>query len=99
MLRQRAEEGLRLMENAVVELLAQHPKGLTNSQIARELGLGSDYQGHHQGYLSWSIMGLLLNSKKVEKVGRLYRLPEQSVYHRQLGRSRDAHARPATADV
>jgi hypothetical protein len=48
---------------------------LTNSQIARELGLKSDYQGHHQGWLSWSIMGLLLNSKKVEKLGRLYRLP------------------------
>jgi uncharacterized protein len=75
MLKQRAEEGLQLMQDAVMELLAHHPKGLTNSQIARELGLKSDYQGHHQGWLSWSIMGLLLNSKKVEKLGRLYRLP------------------------
>jgi hypothetical protein len=50
--------------------LSAHPEGLTNAQIAHELGLASDYQGHHQGYLSWSVMGLLLNSKKVEKQGR-----------------------------
>jgi hypothetical protein len=77
MLRQRAEEGLQLMQNAVMELLAHHPKALTNSQIARELGLHSDYEGHHQGYLTWSIMGLLLNSRKVEKQGHLYRLSQQ----------------------
>jgi IclR helix-turn-helix domain len=77
MLKQRAEEGLRLMQDAVVDLLAEHPDGMTNSQIARELGLHSDYEGHHQGYLSWSIMGLLLNSRKVEKRGRRYRLSEQ----------------------
>lgn len=74
MVKQKAEEGLRLLKDAVVELLAQHPEGLTNSEISRELGIGSDYQGHHKGYLSWSIMGLLLNSKRVEKHGRRYHL-------------------------
>jgi hypothetical protein len=75
MLKQKAEEGLQLLQDAVIELLAQHPQGLKSSHIARELGLGSDYQGQHQGWLCWSIMGLLLNSRKVEKHGHLYRLP------------------------
>lgn len=77
MLERKATEGLRLLEDAIVELLARHPEGLTNSQISRELDIGSDYQGHHKGYLSWSIMGLLLNSNRVEKHGRRYRLPGQ----------------------
>jgi hypothetical protein len=74
--RSKAEHGLQLMQDAITELLSEHPEGLTNAQIANELGLTSDYQGHHQGYLSWSVMGLLLNSKKVEKRGRHYRLSE-----------------------
>jgi uncharacterized protein len=60
------------MQDAITDLLSEHPKGLTNSQIAHELGLTSDYLGHHQGYLSWSVMWLLLNSKRVEKQGRRY---------------------------
>ena len=72
MLRDKAEQGLQLMQDAITDLLSEHPEGLTNAQIAHELGLASDYLGHHQGYLSWSVMGLLLNSKKVEKHGRRY---------------------------
>ena len=75
MLKQKAAHGLRLLQDAVIELLAQHPQGLKSSHIAQELGLSSDYQGQHQGWLCWSIMGLLLNSRRVEKHGRLYRLP------------------------
>ena len=67
MLRDKAEQGLQLMQDAITDLLSEHPEGLTNAQIAHELGLASDYLGHHQGHLSWSVMGLLLNSKKVEK--------------------------------
>jgi hypothetical protein len=62
------------MQDAVIELLSEHREGLTNAQIAKELGLQSDYKGHHQGYLSWAVMGLLLNARKVEKRGRHYRL-------------------------
>jgi hypothetical protein len=74
--KQKAQIGLQLMQDAVMELLSEHREGLTNAQIGNELGLQSDYQGHHQGYLSWSIMGLLLNAKKVEKRGRRYCLLE-----------------------
>jgi len=83
--KQKAEHGLHLLQVAVVELLAQHPEGMKSSHIARELGLSSDYQGQHQGWLCWSIMGLLLNSKRVEKHGHVYRLPgshlSQSDHH------------------
>ena len=72
MLKDKAETGLQLMQDAITGLLSDHPEGLTNAQIARDLGLQSDYEGHHQGYLSWSIIGLLLNSRKVEKRGRRY---------------------------
>ena len=77
MSKQKAETGLQLMQDAVVELLSAHREGLTNAQIANELGLQSDYEGHHQGYLSWAVMGLLLNANKVEKRGRRYRLRER----------------------
>jgi hypothetical protein len=72
MLKEKAEAGLQLMQEAITGLLSNHPEGLTNAQIARELGLQSDYEGHHQGYLSWSVIGLLLNSRKVEKRGSRY---------------------------
>jgi hypothetical protein len=64
------------MQDAVIDLLSEHRGGLTNAQIANELGLRSDYEGHHQGYLSWAVMGLLLNARKVEKRGRRYCLRE-----------------------
>lgn len=76
MLRDKVTAALRLMQEAITDLLSEHPEGLTSAQIARELGLESDYEGHHQGYLSWSVMGILLNSKKVEKHGRRYRIRE-----------------------
>ena len=77
MSKQKAETGLQLVQDAVLDLLSEHREGLTNAQIANELGLHSDYEGHHQGYLSWSVMGLLLNANKVEKRGRRYCLRER----------------------
>ena len=76
MSKQKAERGLRLVQDAVLDLLSEHREGLTNAQIANELGLQSDYEGHLQGYLSWAVMGLLLSANKVEKRGRRYCLRE-----------------------
>ena len=39
MLKDTAETGLRLIQDAITGLLSDHPEGLTNAQIARELGL------------------------------------------------------------
>jgi hypothetical protein len=49
MFKDKAEQGLQLMQDAITDLLSEHPEGLTNAQIAHELGLTSDFQSHHQG--------------------------------------------------
>jgi hypothetical protein len=69
MLKDTAETGLQLIQDAIMGLLSDHPEGLTNAQIARELGLQSNYEGHHQGYLSWTVIGILLNPERLRNAG------------------------------
>jgi hypothetical protein len=52
--------------------LAQKSDGLRNSEIADLLGIRSDYQGEQKDYLSWSILGLLLNEGKVVRKDNKY---------------------------
>ena len=56
-----AEHGLKQLKQAIVEYIATHPDGVTNAQVATDLQLESDFEGKHQNYLSWSILGLLVN--------------------------------------
>jgi hypothetical protein len=58
---QQAENGLKQLKQAIVEYIATHPDGVTNAQVATDLQLESDFEGKHQNYLSWSILGLLVN--------------------------------------
>jgi len=39
--------------------------GLPHSQIVTALGLESDFEGRQKNYLSWSILGLLVNEGKI----------------------------------
>ena len=75
----KAHEGLTTLKAAILEHLAKHPEGIGNSEIARELGLESDFQGKQKNYLSWSVIGLLVNEGRVifERRGRnvFYKLP------------------------
>ena len=76
--RQKAQEGLALLKEAILGLVAEHKDGVSNSDIARELGLESDFEGNQKNYLSWSVLGLLVNSKRIrtEKRGeRRYYFP------------------------
>ena len=77
MSKQKAARGRQLVQDAVLDLLSERREGLTNAQIANQLGLQSDYEGHHQGYLSRAVLGILLNANKVEKRGRRYCLRGQ----------------------
>ena len=65
-----------LLREAIIETIKEHPDGIGNSDIARQLELESDFEGRQKDYLSWSIIGLLVNEGKVlhKKVGnrRLY---------------------------
>jgi len=75
----KASAALALLKEAVLEHLANHPDGLGNSQIARDLGLESDFQGKQRNYLSWSVIGLLVNEERVTCEKRVrnvyYKLP------------------------
>lgn len=70
--RDKAQEGLRLLKEAILELLSGEPEGLRNVDIAVELRIQSDYQGSQKDYLSWSVLGLLLNDGKVIRKGGRY---------------------------
>lgn len=72
-----AQAGLEQIKDAVLAYLGQHSEGSTNADVANALGLQSDFEGVQAGYLSWSILGLLVNEKKVRyekkgKKGRTY---------------------------
>lgn len=66
------QEGLNILKKSVLELLKNSPKGKTNTEIAKELNLLSDFQGRQKNYLTYSLLGLLLSENKIitEKEGK-----------------------------
>ena len=69
---EQAQKGLELLKEAILELLTQKTDGLRNAEIAELLGIRSDYQGEQKDYLSWSVLGLLLNEGKVVRKDNKY---------------------------
>jgi hypothetical protein len=67
-----ASAGLSLLKEAILEELKQSETGMTNAQLAEKLDLRSDYQGGNKDYLTWSVLGLLLNGGMVRREGRKY---------------------------
>ena len=67
---EKASRGLALLREAILELLHAHPEGLRNTDIAKALDLESDHQGKQRDYLTYSILGLLLRDRKVQKLRR-----------------------------
>jgi hypothetical protein len=68
----KVEQRLSLLKEAVLEIVNNHPKGLRNAEIADKLGIRSDYLGSNKEYLSWSVLGLLLNEGVIKRKGRKY---------------------------
>jgi uncharacterized protein len=68
----KAESGVGLLKDAVLDFIKANPKGVTNADVASMLGLRSDYEGGSKDYLSFSILGLLLGEQRIVRVGRLY---------------------------
>jgi len=60
-----AAEGLKLIKEAILECLKNHPEGIGNSEIAKELNLESDFQGKQKNYITYSVLGLLLKENKI----------------------------------
>ncbi len=66
--KQKATAALRDLEDSVCEYIAEHPEGVRNADIAEALNLHSNFEGKNCDYLSWSILGLLLDAKRVRYV-------------------------------
>ena len=66
-----AQEGLRKIENAILELLERNPEGLSNVEIADLLDLRSDFLGGSRNFLTYSVLGGLLRQGKVRREGEL----------------------------
>ena len=60
-----AQEGLQLIEQAILRLLEANPRGLRNAQIADLLGLHSDFRGNQKDYLTYSALGGLIAKGKI----------------------------------
>lgn len=67
--REKAQLGLSLLKEAVLEFVKANPKGVTNSDAASLLGLRSDYGGGSKDYLSYSILGLLMREGRLARQG------------------------------
>jgi uncharacterized protein len=67
---ERAQLGLGLLKEAILELAKANPSGVSNSDTASVLGLRSEYQGGSKDYLSYSLLGLLLREGKLRRDGK-----------------------------
>ena len=65
---EKAQLGLQLIKDSISLLAEENPEGITNSDCAHYLGLQSNNQGKQQDYLTYSILGLLLNEGFLESV-------------------------------
>ncbi|MBY0268912.1 MAG: GIY-YIG nuclease family protein [Burkholderiales bacterium] len=66
---EKAQLGLALIKDAVIELAKANPKGITNSDAASALSIRSDYGGGSKDYLSYSVLGLLMREGKLVRQG------------------------------
>jgi hypothetical protein len=48
------------LEKAILDYLAARPEGAINNEVARDLGLESDFAGRQKNYLSYSLLGGLM---------------------------------------
>jgi len=62
---EKAQIGLALLKEAVLEMAQANAGGVTNADVAKGLGLQSDYAGGSKDYLSWSVLGLLMREGSV----------------------------------
>ena len=67
--RDKAQLGLGLLKDAILELAKANQRGITNSETASILGLRSDYGGGSKDYLSYSVIGLLMREGRLARDG------------------------------
>jgi hypothetical protein len=62
---ERAQLGLQYIEDAVVNLLTNHPEGLTPGTIADALGLSNDLASERRETIAAGVVELLLRSGRI----------------------------------
>jgi len=65
---EKAQIALEHLKSAVFETTQANKEGITNYEIAKCLGLQSDYGGGSKNYLSYSVLGLLMREGKVKRL-------------------------------
>jgi hypothetical protein len=65
---EKAQIALEHLKGAVFEMVRANKDGVTNYDIAKCLGLQSDYGGGSKNYLSYSILGILMREGKVQRL-------------------------------
>jgi hypothetical protein len=60
-----SRDGLDLLKMAIVEVVEANPDGVKNTELARHLGLESDFNGNQKNYLTYSLLGLLLKENRI----------------------------------
>jgi hypothetical protein len=65
----KAQFGRDLIKDAVIQLLRENGTAMTHADIVRELGIPSDFEGSNGNFLSWSILGLLVNEGSIRYEG------------------------------
>ena len=70
--KEKAHEGLRLLKEATIEIVSDHSEGLRNTDVVKLLDIPSDFQGKQKNYLSWSVIGLLINAGCLKRQGNRY---------------------------
>jgi uncharacterized protein len=66
--REKAQLGLALLKESILELAKVNAGGITNSDAASVLGLRSDYGGGSKDYLSFSVLGILMREGKIDRL-------------------------------
>ncbi len=64
---EKAQLGLHLIKDSLLELAAANSKGITNADAVLALGLHSDHDGKQRNYLSWSVLGILMREGRIKK--------------------------------
>lgn len=67
---ERAQVGLDLLKEAILELAQANVDGVSNADASKALGLQSDYGGGSKDYLAFSVLGILMREGKLGRVER-----------------------------
>lgn len=69
MMNESCKKGLELLYTEIYNLLKQNTSGLSNAEIANLLELTSSQKGNQKNYLTYSLLGNLIDIGKVIKIG------------------------------